>query len=75
MSRIIVEYQPNISHATKDIIRKNLGASMISADESSSHYEISSAELILEEQGDLVDKQDLQTIRDLMSQGVHYIEF
>lgn len=75
MSRIIVEYQPFISHATKDIIRKNLRASMTSSDESTSQYEITSVELILEEQGDLVDKQDLQTIRDLMSQGVDYIEF
>jgi hypothetical protein len=75
MSRIIVEYKPNISDASKRAIEDNMDFTMISHDEQTRHYEINKVADILIAQEELVNQRDLHLINDLIFQGTHYIEF
>jgi hypothetical protein len=74
MSRIIVEYNPNLSKEVQKIIRENVTASMMSNDESSCQYAIEQCEDAILEYDDVYE-DDLNTIRQLISEGVHYLEF
>lgn len=74
MSRIIVEYNPNLSKEVEKIIRENVTASMTSNDESTCQYAIEQCEDAILEYDDVYE-DDLNTIRQLISEGVHYLEF
>lgn len=74
MSKIIVEYNPNITREVQKIIRENVTASMTSHDECSCQYAIEQCENAILEYDDVYE-DDLNTIRELMSEGVHYLEF
>lgn len=75
MSRIIVEYNPEISVETRVLIRREVTPSMISNDETSGQYEISQVADAIEALDDLGNQKDLLLINDLINEGVHYIEF
>jgi len=75
MSRVIVEYNPELSSSTEKLIKDNITPSMISHDETTCQYEISMVADIVEAQGEMTNSKDLFLINDLIIQGVHYIEF
>ena len=75
MSRVIVEYNPELSNSTEKLIKDNITPSMISHDETTCQYEISMVADIVEAQGEMTNSKDLFLINDLIIQGVHYIEF
>lgn len=75
MSRVVVEYNPPISHETQKVIREEVTPSMISNDETSCQYEITAVADVLIELEELGNTKDLFLINDLINQGVHYIEF
>ena len=75
MSRIVVEYNPPISHDTQKVIREEVTPSMVSNDEKSCKYEISAVADVLIDLEELGNTKDLFLINDLINQGVHYIEF
>lgn len=75
MSRIVVEYNPPISHDTQKVIREEVTPSMVSNDEKSCQYEISAVADVLIDLEELGNTKDLFLINDLINQGVHYIEF
>jgi len=75
MSRIVVEYNPPISHDTQKVIREEVTPSMVSNDETSCQYEISAVADVLIDLKELGNTKDLFLINDLINQGVHYIEF
>lgn len=80
MGRIIVEYNPPLEKVTEKIIRNEVTPSMISNDETSCQYDITMVIDCLEEvfkQGlEEVDvTNDLNFIKGLEEEGVHYIEF
>ena len=72
MSRIIIEYNPEVSLKAQKIIQDEVSPSMISNDESSCQYQISvvSHQLLVHGQTD-----DAYLIHELINDGVHYIEF
>ena len=77
MSRKIVECNPPLSSVAQKIIRDEVGASMISDDETSGQYDISMVSECLHDvfyQGVKI-KADLGLINQLIDEGVHYIEF
>jgi len=74
MSRIIIEYRPNLSMESRIIIRENVSPSMVAPDEESSQYDICMCETELAEYDDVYE-EDLDLIKLLTSQGVHYLEF
>lgn len=75
MSKIIVEYNPDISVETRVLIRKEVTPSMISNDETSGQYEISQVADAIEALDDLGNQKDLLLINDLINEGVSFIEF
>lgn len=75
MSRIVVEYNPPISHDTQKVIREEVTPIMVSNDETSCQYEISAVADVLIDLEELGNTKDLFLINDLINQGVHYIEF
>jgi hypothetical protein len=75
MSRIIVEYNPEISAETRVLIRYKVTPSMVSNDETSGQYEISQVADVVEAQGEMTNNKDLLLINNLINEGVHYIEF
>lgn len=75
MSRIIVEYNPQISEETQTLIRNEVTPSMISSDETSCQYEISIVADVVERQGEMTNNKDLLLINDLINDGVSFIEF
>ena len=75
MSRIVVEYNPPISHDTQKVIREEVTPIMVSNDETSCQYEISAVADVLIDLEKLGNTKDLFLINDLINQGVHYIEF
>lgn len=75
MSRVIVEYNPELSSSTEKLITDNVTPSMISHDGTTCQYEISMVADIVEAQGEMTNSKDLFLINDLIIQGVHYIEF
>lgn len=74
MSKIIVEYNPDISVETRVLIRKEVTPSMISNDETSGQYEISQVADAIEALDDLGNQKDLLLINDLINEGVSFIE-
>ncbi len=75
MSRIIVEYNPEISVETRVLIRNEVTHSMVSNDETSFQYEISQVADAIEALDDLGNQKDLLLINDLINEGVNFIEF
>lgn len=71
MSRILIEYNPNLSAIGNKTIEDNITPSMSSNDSSSHQYDIDMVAECLEE-NNLID--DLSTINQLREEGVHYIE-
>lgn len=71
MSRIIIEYNPNLSAIGSKAIEDAITPSMTSNDSSSNQYDIDMVAECLEE-NNLID--DLSTINQLREEGVHYIE-
>jgi hypothetical protein len=74
MSRVIVEYNPEISKSTEQLIKDNVTPSMISHDSTTSQYEINMVADIVEAQGEMTNTKDLFLINDLINDGVHFIE-
>ena len=79
MSRLIVEYHPQISVRTQHLIKNEITPSMVSNDDMSGQYEIDFVREKLQEVAeqkiedfDLSD--DIKVIDELIEQGVHYIE-
>ena len=75
MSRILVEYAPNISRETKNIISEDVWHSMEAVDGSSKQYELSSVFDRLNDGTMTVIESDLQELKKLLDEGVNYIEF
>ena len=71
MSRIIVEYNPNLSVSTRRLIATNITPSMVSNDESSSQFEISLVAQLLDE----YENEEVKLVNQLIEEGVHYLEF
>jgi hypothetical protein len=78
MSRIIIEYNPELSLKAQKIIQDEVSPSMISNDDDSScQYEISMVSECLHDifyQGVKI-KSDLKLITKLIDEGVSFIEF
>jgi hypothetical protein len=74
MSRVIVEYNPEIAKSTEQLIKDNVTPSMISHDSTTSQYEINMVADIVEAQGEMTNTKDLFLINDLINDGVHFIE-
>lgn len=72
MSRIIIEYNPNLSAIGTKTIEETITPSMTSNDGSSNQYDIDMVAESLEE-NNLID--DLSLINQFREEGVHYIEF
>lgn len=73
MSRVIVEYNPEISMKAKLFIRETVSPSMVSMDESTSQYAIDMCYETLQE-SDICFK-DQEMIASLANENVHYLEF
>lgn len=74
MSKIIIEYLPNISLEVQKLIKVHISYSMISNDESSCHYEISECLELLEFYND-VYKKEIKYLLKLISKKVSFLEF
>ena len=83
MSRLIVEYHPQISVRTQHLIKNEITPSMISNDETSGQYEISIVKEMLQEtlEGLIEQKMedfdlsdDIKIVDELIELGVDYIE-
>ena len=72
MSRIIIEYNPNLTVIAQRTIEKFVTPSMTSNDESSSQYDIDMVAETLEE-NKLIE--DLSLVNQLREENVNYIEF
>jgi hypothetical protein len=81
MSRFTIEYNPSeLTDDIKKIIRNEVSPSMVSIDELSCQYDITMVEdclLEIEEQEleEVFIKDNLNYIKQLISEGVAYIEF
>ena len=72
MSRIIIEYNPQLSVITQKLIEANITPSMSSNDESSHQYDIDMVAELLEENNRI---DDLTIINQYREDDVNYIEF
>ena len=72
MSRIIIEYNPNLTAIAIHTIEKFVTPSMTSNDESSNQYDIDMVAETLEE-NKLI--KDLSLINQLREENVNYVEF
>lgn len=75
MSRILVEYAPNITIESRNLIDENVTHSMESYDGSSKQYNLSSIINRMEDGTITLIKSDLQELKKLLYEGVGYIEF
>ena len=73
MSRLTVEYNPEISIEAKSIIKDRVNPSMVSLDETTAQYAIDMCYEILEELE--VCHADQVMIAELAKADVHYLEF
>jgi len=74
MSKIIIEYEPEISEFARERIRENVSPSMVAPGEETSQYDISMCEQELAEYGDVFE-DEVAIIQKLMSEKVAYLEF
>ena len=72
MSRIIIEYNPNLTVIAQHTIEKFITPSMTSNDGSSNQYDIDMVAETLEE-NKLIE--DLSLVNQLREENVNYIEF
>jgi hypothetical protein len=72
MSRIIIEYNPNLTAIAQQTIEKFVTPSMTSNDESSNQYDIDMVAETLKE-NKLI--KDLSLVNQLREENVNYIEF
>ena len=72
MSRIIIEYNPNLTAIAQQTIEKFVTPSMTSNDESSKQYDIDMVAETLEE-NKLI--KDLSRVNQLREENVNYVEF
>ena len=72
MSRIIIEYNPNLTAIAQQTIEEFVTPSMTSNDDSSNQYDIDMVAETLEE-NKLI--KDLSLINQLREENVNYIEF
>jgi len=75
MSRILVEYAPNITIESRNLIDENVTHSMESYYGSSKQYNLSSIINRMEDGTITLIKSDLQELKKLLYEGVGYIEF
>lgn len=87
MSRITIEYNPKLSVKTRRLIATNIIPCMVSNNETSAQYEISLVVEFLE--GYIVknfgntinatilyvEEEEIKLIKQLVEEGVHYLEF
>ena len=72
MSRIIIEYNPNLTAIAQQTIENFVTPSMTSNDESSNQYDIDMVAETLEE-NKLI--KDLSLVNQLREENVNYVEF
>jgi hypothetical protein len=72
MSRIIVEYNPDLSGEAKELIRNNITPSMTSNDGDSSQYNI---DFVLADLFRELPVEDKIIIQALSADNVEYLEF
>ena len=72
MSRIIVEYEPDLSGEAKELIRNNITPSMTSNDGDSSQYNI---DFVLADLFRELPVEDKIIIQALSADNVEYLEF
>ena len=72
MSRIIVEYDPDLSGEAKELIRNNITPSMTSNDGDSSQYNI---DFVLADLFRELPVEDKIVIQALSADNVEYLEF
>lgn len=72
MSRIIIEYNPNLTAIAQQTIEEFVTPSMTSNDDSSNQYDIDMVAETLEE-NKLI--KDLSLVNQLREENVNYIEF
>ena len=72
MSRIIVEYDPDLSGEAKELIRNNITPSMTSNDGESSQYNI---DFVLADLFRELPVEDKIIIQALSADNVEYLEF
>lgn len=72
MSRIIVEYDPDLSGEAKELIRNNITPSMTSNDGDSSQYNI---DFVLADLFRELPVEDKIIIQALSADNVEYLEF
>lgn len=70
--KIIVEYDPELTEETKDLIRNNITASMISNDGDTSQYNI---DFVLADLFRELPVEDKIVLQALSADKVDYIEF
>ena len=75
MSRILVEYAPNITKESRNIIDENVTHSMEAYDGSSKQYNLSSVINRMEDGTIKLIESDLKVLTELLYEGVGYIEF
>ena len=75
MSRILVEYAPNITIESRNLIDENVTHSMDSYNGSSKQYNLSSIINRMEDGTITLIESDLQELKKLLYEGVGYIEF
>lgn len=71
MSRIIIEYCPNLSEKANKLIKNNIVPSMESLDGSTNQYEIS---IIREELNEYSLHEDVKLVDKLIDEDVAFIE-
>lgn len=72
MSRILIEYCPEISEEATETITQEVTPSMVSEDNSTNQYAI---DMVYEALKDAGLDDDLAIIDELINEGVSYIEF
>lgn len=74
MSKIIIEYSPELSQEVQNLISRSITPSMISNDETTCQYEISQCLDAIEEYDDVYIKE-IKYINKLISENVSFLEF
>jgi len=71
MSKVIIEYMPELSENGAEYIENNLSASMEAVDGSTKQYDLP---ILIADVGDQLPTEDLTLLKGLLEDGVDYIE-
>jgi hypothetical protein len=71
MSKIIIEYMPELSEVGTEYIQNNFSASMEAVDGSTKQYDLP---ILIADVGDQLPTEDLTLLKGLLEGGVDYIE-